>query len=119
MIDGRLHAVAIVFYMVMGQWESFPNAYIIARKGPHVSVVHLYRWCDLLRMLSMYIYYSFTCCFGFQSHFIFSSLYLGSPPCGSFVHYVGVFNVFYCRFESEGGHGFSNVIVFYRVVVYR
>ena len=29
------------------------------------------------------------------------------------VYYVGIFNVFYCRFESEGGHVFfSNVIGF-------
>ena len=42
MMIGRLHAVAIRFYMVMGQWEFIPNAYIIARKGPHVSVVHMY-----------------------------------------------------------------------------
>ena len=42
MMIGRLHAVAIRFLYGHGAMGFIPNAYIIARKGPHVSVVHMY-----------------------------------------------------------------------------
>ena len=59
----------------------------------------------------MLIYYLLLVVLGFNP-ILFIGLYLGSPPCGSFVHYVGVFNVFYCRFESEGGHSFFLTLLF-------
>ena len=43
---------------------------------------------------------------------LFASLLLGCPPCSWSVYYVDILGVCYCRFESEGGHIFSNVIVF-------
>ena len=54
---GRLHAVAIRFLYGHGAMGFIPNAYIIARKGPHVSVGTYVQLLLLLRMLSMFIYY--------------------------------------------------------------
>ena len=94
-----------------GAMGFIPNAYIIARKGPHVSVVHLYSLILLLRMLSMFIYCFLIVVLG-SNPILFTSLYLGCPPWANLVHYVGIFNVFIAGSSPKGDIFFSNVIEF-------
>ena len=70
MMIGRLHAVAIRFLYGHGAMGFIPNAYIIARKGPHVSVGTFCTVSLITKILSI-IFMAFICCIGLKSHILY------------------------------------------------
>ena len=57
----------------------------------------------------MFIYYFLIVVLG-SNPILFTSLYLGCPPCGNLVHYVGIFNVFIAGSSPKGDMFFLTLL---------